>query len=195
MARVLSFDMGVRNLAYCQLARAEAAGPVSIVDWGVLDLLGTEKTARKKKRSIEQDCVRLLDALGDRFSTLPTDVLIAIEQQPVGRVANNIRMKVLSHVAHAHFHVRGHAVRFVSPRLKLRGVAEGAGYRTHKQYAVDKCAECVAPDPKWAAWFRALKKKDDAADALLQGLCALATGKRKRGVSVEYPAIQPPRLM
>jgi len=38
--KVLSFDVGIRNLAYCLLEKTEKDGDVKILEWDVIDLVG-----------------------------------------------------------------------------------------------------------------------------------------------------------
>lgn len=111
------------------------------------------------------------------------DVDVAfIESQP--RV--NMKTKVLSHVLQALLVPRVPCVTFVSPHLKLRPlgstmldhddtVGGGRGYTANKSYAVHTTRGALSASTEhapWLAYFEASPKRDDLADALLQGLHA-----------------------
>ena len=176
--------MGLRNLSYCLIEWNDES--VHIRDWCVANVVG-EKNA--KTMSIEQASIMLLDFLRDRFSEdLGNETVVAIEQQPVGRqVTSNVRMKVLSHVVHTFFYLRGYSVRFVSPKRKLEGLEQSKAkankerYAHNKRVAVEHCNTVIAgQDPMWADFFVALPKKDDAADSLLQGLVVVEDSRKAK---------------
>lgn len=79
--RILSFDVGVRNLAYCVLEIAGGSDSfssrVSIAEWDVLDIGGDV-------RDCEKCCARLSRLLRETFGTTREDVVL-IERQPRGR--------------------------------------------------------------------------------------------------------------
>lgn len=135
--RVLSFDVGIKNLAYglfcidSDSASGSASGPASdsflwrVLDWNVLPLATEEETC--KKVGLSELCIRLIDALDMTFP--PSDVidLILIENQPVMK---NPVMKSIQMMLYTYFHIRQvHAgsvgeVRLVSARTKnLWGIA------------------------------------------------------------------------
>lgn len=85
----LSFDVGIRNLAYCWLSvdpelSLRHADAVQIHDWSIIDL--------DKVSSIETCCKRLVKVLHDKFAesaNFKTDskLHVFIERQPRGRSA------------------------------------------------------------------------------------------------------------
>ena len=164
--RILSFDVGLRNLAFCYL---QTNPEVKILLWELCDIVGPGRNA--KQMPIRRATELLLQFLNKRFTGLQP-CIIAIEQQPGAGRCRNLKMKIMSHVLHSFFYLRGHKVHFISPRQKLGGVAHcKRNYEQNKAFCVGKCrAELSRFDPKWSKYFEGLAKKDDAADALLQGL-------------------------
>ena len=54
MVKILSFDIGIKNLAYCLLENTDINVDSSILDWGIIDLINdtplipnTDKTKNK----------------------------------------------------------------------------------------------------------------------------------------------------
>jgi hypothetical protein len=81
--RILSFDVGIRNLAFCELrlpprprgTRIDLKG-ASIEQWDMIDL--------EKVTSVEGCCKRLTDELYRRFGTRTYDMVL-VERQPKNR--------------------------------------------------------------------------------------------------------------
>lgn len=184
--KILSYDMGIKNLAYIILEKQEKGFEIQL--WTVEDVI--DGYTKAKKPTIAQ-CV---DAMVNHLQTIDiTGVThVLIEQQPVGfHQRSNTMMKCLSHVVQAFFIDRGiEHVAFVSPKrkLKMEGCPETKGLKTkdrynlHKRFAIDKTLELL-PEGKWRDWFLSLKKQDDAADCFLmayQTLTEKAKKKRKR---------------
>ena len=188
---LISIDLGVRNLAVCCLSLKN--GIPSIVSWELIDC--THGVTMNLNDASIESLVSLITStyLRKREDWVGDSVLI--EQQPMGGRTFNIKTKVLGHVLQSLFELDGKSVRFVSPQLKLRGMSSG-GYADNKAYAVSKTREMlVSHCSEWVSWFDSQKKKDDVADAFLQGVYSGLAGdanprpsKRKRKISL--PAIQ-----
>ena len=169
MPKVLSFDMGYKNLAYCMLENKK------ITTWKCVNIVDGKSKA--KKPSIGVLCEALVDHL-QKEKLEPDKVLI--EQQPVGfHKRSNTRMKVLSHVLQAYFYNKGIKASFVNPKRKLKGCPDCKGkptkerYKIHKQYAIDQAREHLKEETvEWRDLFEKADKQDDLADCLLQGLVA-----------------------
>jgi len=109
---------------------------------------------------------------------------IFIENQPLGTrgAARNLKTKVLSHILQCLLveALPEAKVLFVHPGLKLKDMPRAADkrptYRENKAYAIQKTGELLkTPSCKacpMASDFEKSKKKDDLADAFLQGLLA-----------------------
>lgn len=165
----------------------------SVLAWHVLDVLGMLETKQVDIPKAVELVVRRLQSFD--FSPLPQDrkrirLHVAIEAQPVGRqVSGNIRMKCVSHAIQSFFLMSFPActVTFVNPKNKFarelveKVAAERAieapdlpeGKLTNKQrYAQHKklaarLVSAVVEGTEYVSWYRALKKKDDAADSYL----------------------------
>jgi spore coat protein CotH len=117
---------------------------------------------------------------------LVPDVMIDavyIENQPMGLrgSARNLKTKVLSHILQCLLMVERPSlkVHFINPSLKLKDMLRDgpSSYYANKKYASQKTLElikserCVNQD-FCKSTFETYKKKDDLADAFLQGLYA-----------------------
>jgi hypothetical protein len=183
MARCLSFDVGVRHLAYADVTVLGRDG-YAINRWGVLDVTGGEAlTADELAAAI----VRELDgAFFDPSGAHYDHVLI--ENQPS---LKNPRMKAVQTAVQTYFAcIRFYAgcvgaIRLVSATRKgtlrhappfpaaVEGATAGEKYRARKARAVVTARHyvtCVSPDARAAGILEASKKKDDLADSLLQAV-------------------------
>lgn len=198
MARVLSFDVGVKNLAYCLIDHDTSAplvegavfpdsmlsqfsegqrGRAEVVDWRVV-------VASDKKRPTIAEIADGVNARCDEIHEahgLPDVVLI--ESQPCMR---NPTMKSVQMIIYCHFVMRARLstpaapcrVLFVNAGLKLTGLLTVAGtvagtvaVKGAKDYRTRKRASVMAAG-SWLGRFApgVTKKKDDLADSLLQAL-------------------------
>jgi hypothetical protein len=175
---VISFDVGIRNLAECHLAIDEG---VRIEHWSVTDIARSSK-AKLKNLPCERVAKLLLLHLHSRAAHydafLPTrDARVVIENQPP---RTSTKLKAVQHMLYAFFAARYPHVKvsFASPRAKLAFdpsagacafVAPG-DYRSNKQNAVEKTEFVLsALAVKVAAWDDR-RKRDDLADALIQAM-------------------------
>jgi hypothetical protein len=163
----LSFDVGIRNLAYCVV---NADGTID--EWNVIDL-GTG--------SFEERSVVLVNVLYERFGERTLDMVI-IENQPVMK---NPIMKSVQMIIYSFFLVAREVgmqtignVRLVAASGKNRLCdqilgGKGKGYRETKARAIDATRKLLV-DSTWLEYFEKHKKKDDLADAFLQARACLA---------------------
>lgn len=184
--KIVSFDIGVRNLAECAVEDGR------VREWSVCDVLAEGGCQRKLKQVSIADLVplllRFLDARKARYATFAPDVVL-IEQQPSSRFCPNTRTKVLSHVTQAWFVSNGFRVRFVSPKNPKSLFADRADpkakqskrYARNKRLSIEACQTRIEDQPEWLAWFSGLSKKDDASDAFLQAVWY----EKKHGVKKE----------
>lgn len=163
--KVLSIDVGMVNLGVCALAYDPSQTPnFAIHDWRVLDLGCKQATKATFK---------FIDAMDD-LPWVEDYEHVAIELQMTSR------MKCLSHGMQAYFYAKrkDRTVRFIRGTQKLT-VYKGppvqlpktykSAYRMRKEMAHTRLM--LGDDfPEELDWFESIDKKDDAADAFLQGL-------------------------
>ena len=159
---VLSFDVGIRNLAYCHL-RGD-----SIEHWGVLDL-GVKMNSSTE--AITRALVTTLDAHSDEFKDAKD---IIIEKQP----ARNPKMRYIEGMLSAYFFIKHpeSKTQSYSPKYKLgKNTFKGlSNYSERKKLGVKRTREFLEKTQETnrrnAELFEKSKKKDDLADSLLQAL-------------------------
>jgi hypothetical protein len=207
--RILSVDLGVRNLAWCVLEREASTDPafasapfnkmsIKIKSWKVVDVTTYSKIpdmdTNLNKVDIA-DCVPMfIAALRDHKDELTQVDIALLETQPVGRVfgastklVSNVKTKVLSHILQAFLLEHNVPAKFVSSKLKLGCVDKDLEtYKDKKQAAIELVTSII---PKcmgdldgvsWSeVWSKKKGKKDDLADCLLQGILAGREKERK----------------
>jgi hypothetical protein len=168
MTKVLAFDIGTRNLAFCMVDHDGAVSP-TILDWGLIDL-GIKKGASPK--TIHSAVKRLIH---DRFSSDPS-VHVVIESQAVARQV----MKTIATVIFSQFHMAGFAhVSIISARQKLSCASPDTikTYEQRKAQAILHTSATLTACPHNVHWltelFNLARKKDDLADAYLTALAYL----------------------
>lgn len=236
MEYVLSFDLGIRNLAVCALGITPLTEklPYGVTDiefaellhvylWEVIDILEETSTTGCKEVSIDAAAAFLLNALERRRDALfqfGVCVGVVIEQQPGGKFVN-VRMKALSHVLQSFFHIHTRGtipICFLSAKRKLKGMSTNVAttetdakttaelatetatetttktskaahskYKANKTFALDQTRtllDKLGNGTDANELFNSVKKKDDLADAFLQGV---------RYMYDHYVNLKPPR--
>ena len=211
--RILSIDVGLRNLAWCLMTRVpsqatEWQGPpwwgndIQIHNWKVVDII--EHAEINEKINLNQTDIGtivpwFMKCLEDHKEIIGESIdLVLIENQPSGHTIaggvsiSNIKTKVLSHILQAFFVARNIPVKFVSPANKLKDAKEfmkdASQYSEHKKAALALTSKCMNEmgEGYEAMWKGFKGKKDDLADAFLQGVCSslvpikIKAPKRKR---------------
>jgi len=175
--KYISYDLGYKNLAFCMGSVSEA-GECSIERWDCVDIVTDSNITKAKKPTIEKLVQCLLWHLRQVEATTADVDQVLIEIQPAGGFhrRSNTKMKCLSHCLQFYYLERNKTVKFVSPKLKLKGAnfkhvkASKDRYALHKKFAIEKCAGIIKGTP-WEQVFDQSKKKDDLADSYLQA-CA-----------------------
>ena len=195
--RVLSIDVGLRNLAWCLLARSPSqelkwqgapwwGNEIQIIHWKVVDIVehsGIKEKINLNKTDIASIVPWFIKCLEDYKEIIGEHIdLVLIENQPSGHTLvggvsiSNVKTKVLSHILQAFFVSRNIPVKFVSPANKLKDAGEfmidSSQYSQHKKAAIALTEKCMREMGEgFMAMWKAFKgKKDDLADAFLQGI-------------------------
>lgn len=163
---ILSFDVGIRNLAYCCIREN------TILSWGVLDL-GIKMNSSTE--AMTEALVKTLDANEGEFTDATK---IIIEKQP----ARNPKMRYIEGMICTYFYIKGvqqgdvRHVRSYSPKYKLgKNTHKGlSNYAERKKLGVRRCKafleQTADVNRRMSALFDKSKKKDDLSDSLLQAL-------------------------
>ena len=213
--KYLSFDVGIKNLAYCSLDQDK-----KILDWGIINLnknplcqcglkkdcnkvatyqvtdsdnnevkycctTHVKKYKKKKKLNTNYDLFKLSQIMIDELN-LKKDFLnheiICIENQPA---LKNPTMKSIQMLLYSYFMIEGvtkdksvEQVHMINARNKLK-VYNGPPvecnikekYKRNKYLSVEYTKNMILQqDKKFIDLFDESKKKDDLADAYLQGI-------------------------
>jgi hypothetical protein len=150
--KILSFDVGLKNLAYCVYETSED----KILTWSVDEIKGCE---------ITRAMVKHLDSLNLECDT------ILIEKQPT----RNNKMRIIENLIHVYYVIKSPEKKIVvySPKHKLgKETFKGAKmYRERKKLGINRCNSYLLQNKaEWIDFFSKSKKKDDLADSLLQAL-------------------------
>jgi hypothetical protein len=197
--RILSIDVGLRNLAWCLMSRSVSqdsqwSGPpwwgneIHIINWKVIDIIehaGIQEKINLNKTDIATIVPWFIRCLEDHKDIIGENIeLVLIENQPSGHTLvggvsiSNLKTKVLSHLLQAFFVARNIPVKFVSPANKLKDagafMTDPSQYSQHKKAAIALTEQCMNQMGEGfiSMWKGFKGKKDDLADAFLQGVCS-----------------------
>jgi Holliday junction resolvasome RuvABC endonuclease subunit len=173
--RILSIDVGIKNLSYCVLTVTE--NEVTIPNWDNIRV--TDSNCNKIK--LEELTEELLKALNETFSdTFEADIVL-IENQPM---LKNGLMKTLSVMIYTYFNMMRlqygtiSEVKFISAtnKLKCQKVAEvqtssTTTYKDRKKLSIEVVKRYLEEiSPSRLSWFSQQKKQDDLADSFNQAM-------------------------
>jgi hypothetical protein len=156
---ILSFDVGIKNLAYCMIDSEDK----SILDWEVLDCTSSNTILK---------IIELFDSLPQ---LLDSDVVL-IEKQP----SFNPKMRLVSNTIYVYFtmrinHERSKSIKidYYPAKYKLKCCDETAVFKTKSKYRQNKQLGIIHTRHLITThqdFFEKSKKKDDLADSYLQAL-------------------------
>lgn len=173
---ILSFDVGIINLAYCILDNDK-----KIHHWGVLTLCNG---------TVIENCYDMIRKFNERPYLMDIDILL-VEKQP----SINPKMRVMAEAIRSYFMVKSidndKKIKILnwSPKHKLK-CYEGpvpewnvkSDYSKRKKTAVYHCGELVKlqSEEMQDLFKNNRKKRDDLADSFLQGLSYIMFNESKK---------------
>lgn len=189
MSRILSIDVGIKNLSYCFFNVDTEV--VHVVDWK--NIAVTDKNC--KKINVEEITECILETLMSQFDSEFNANVVLIENQPM--LKNGV-MKTVAVVIYTYFNMLKiqfgniQQVKFISATNKLKqvlqtpttlsdnhitqGTTSTETYKDRKQLSIALARQHIKTvAPSYVEWFEKQTKKDDCADALNQGLYYIYT--------------------
>ena len=186
--KLLSFDVGIVNLAYCII---ETLPEPNLLYWEIIALSerGNSFSAHISTSGIADLYLNLINNLDQRKHLLETDVVL-IEKQP----SFNPKMRIIAGCLQTYFYIRGvvdreikiKSVEFFSPKNKLKcytgpelDISSKNGKIVKGKYAQTKKMGVLIAKSKLEEYnesvefttiFENSKKKDDLSDCYLQAL-------------------------
>ena len=206
MASILSFDVGIRHLAYCKLADIRQPLEIGrVAEWNVIDLGPVESVTECASRLTRELEIRFADFCGDyviieRQPKAKSIIMVAVQmllcsyftvlsvRGQVGRVcfANALaKLKMLHYPAEYHSSLKK------LPK-KEREKADRVRYAANKKYAVEATEKYLGErmkDEKNLAFLNRFTKKDDLCDSFLQ---AVAFVEQNRVTHCVHQGVAPP---
>jgi hypothetical protein len=157
---LISFDVGIKNLAYCIIDYTDSI--IKIIDWQVVSIEGTD---------IYQHSRSLFDILKNICSEHGRLDTVLIENQPCNK---NPKMKSIQMMIFSFFVLQDMTVHMISAVNKLKVKknpvpSEKLTYAQKKKRGVE-LALMYIDDAALTDKLTSSKKKDDLADCYLQGV-------------------------
>ena len=185
--KILSFDVGIINLAYCIV---ETVPEPKILQWEIITIPTDKKfSAHISNSGVSDIYINLIKELDRRPILLDTDIVL-IEKQP----SFNPKMRIIAGCLQTYFYIRGvvdrtpsiKSVEFFSPKNKLKcytgpelDISSKNGKIVKGKYAQTKKMGVMIARSKLEEYsetkekmdfFENNKKKDDLSDCYLQAL-------------------------
>jgi hypothetical protein len=183
--KVLSFDIGLRNLAVCKLDVNPETKTFSVGLWQVYSAIPDDLNVNKTP--IEDLCPYFSNEVLKHLDTWLDDIDVCyIESQPMGRT-RNLKTKVLSHILQVFLlSKRKVPIQFIHPTLKLKNMVGERNYRANKKFAIQETERLLEGTPFVDLFVG--KKRDDLADCFLQGYYACWTKPKQETIVVKKNA-------
>jgi len=169
--KILSFDIGIKNLSYCILDET-----YKIYDWNIVNLCG-DLDIKKDKYQILENIPKKLDL----YNLLDVDVVL-LENQPC---LKNPTMKTIQIIIYTYFVINGlhkenstiSKILFISAKNKL-SFYDGPAvecklkskYSQTKYLGKEYTKYYLKDNQEKLDFFNSHKKKDDLSDSYLQGM-------------------------
>lgn len=190
--RILSFDIGINNLAFCLLSIGDVLDAsfydrIDVEEWAVLAVNGSKKERDGKKVEFNMTARNLLGLLKSRFPVGDIDIdVVLIENQPVMK---NPVMKSIQMIIYTFFMMRDERtlvlLQSASNKLKVKRKADvdishivtENKYNKNKKVGVEYAKHyigsvlCEGVRDRWSKHLELNKAKcDDLADSFLQAI-------------------------
>lgn len=129
--RILSFDVGIRNLSWCLIELRTTPESIQdpwknihIIQWECIDVLTDNKCKAKSAKTVNAErCTRfMLESLRRRIDSFAPleDLQVLIEQQPLQRRGiGSAKNKILGHVIYTVFYGVSKSIQFYNSKKKL----------------------------------------------------------------------------
>lgn len=180
MCKILSFDIGLKNLSYCYINVTPLK--IELLDWQNISV--TDENCKKIK--LDEITFCLLQTLNERFTDDYEADIVLIENQPA---LKNGMIKTVSVIIYTYFNMLklqyGNIanVQFINASNKLKCNkmknlidAQKNTYKDRKKTSIE-LARLYVIDlfPEKLEWFNTFKKKDDLSDVLNQAIYYIET--------------------
>lgn len=190
---ILSFDIGIKNLAYC-LLQHRPEEPPRILRWAVKDISTLEEPVKGRKApksTFDDVCNNLVAFLDDLLvNTVPNDtkLTVLIENQPAFKAPT---MKSIQIFIFAYFKIKGHIPRMISASTKNTFMKKcgyelkAKDYKSNKQTSIQCITDHLEKHGMASEQelLRGSAKKDDLCDAMLQAMAFMATVKSAKSAA------------
>ena len=186
MSRYLSFDIGIKNLAYCLLEVDDSTEyrNIKIIEWGVMDLARGQKVKELNLMTIHSRMIESLNECDFLNSNSNIDTAI-LENQPclMNPTMKSVQILLFASLwmrkedgvidigQMAMFSARNKLEAYDGPEIDLSHIK--TKYTRTKKLSVAYTKYMIEQSeqiPEMKELFENSKKKDDLADAYLQGL-------------------------
>lgn len=207
--KILSFDVGIINLAYCIFETTTE----KILHWGIIDLKGSQTFSAKVPsgngniaKAANDIHISLIKSLDLHPFLLDVDYVV-IEKQP----SFNPKMRIIGGCLQSYFYIRGvidrvgipiKSIEFFSPKHKLKcytgpeltitSKAKSKYTQTKKMGILIAMAKLDEyNETEFKRVFEASKKKDDLADCYLQAITFCLFKKFKKNNTIPVDPVEP----
>lgn len=210
MPVIISFDIGIKNLACCALRTGHAFDAIDntprteILYW---DIISLQLPDEKRRPSIEELSLRLYSHLDELMQSLQAKYQaeyidhVLIENQPsrLNGTMKSVQMSLFNYfLLRRHWEGKVSFVHTIHASLKLQGHGEHAEnlrkqapvyskpYQVNKWLAVQICRYYIAHDLQLRHHFDCHRKGDDLADSCLQAVSWARKNRVPMGPFVMY---------
>lgn len=165
---ILSWDIGIRHLAYCLVTAQNR-----VTRWETIDI-GESGPDGPRNKIDSKTSTKLFAQLMSRVESFDRADIVVLERQPP---QNNL-MRIIQGQLEMFFLCRGKHVEIFDGKSKLvdskmKNLKGNQKYRERKKEAISQCCSFLEETGQeaWACQlFHSSKKKDDLADCLLQAI-------------------------